>query len=83
MSQSRKANPDHGKKIQRPMVENEIIAEQLEGLLTPVITREENYDRQLGLRDRIINLPFMVAAILTLLWRDLAGVTELTRMLAR
>jgi hypothetical protein len=39
--------------------------------------------RQLGLRDRILNLPLMVAAVLTLLWRDVAGVTELTRMLAR
>ena len=83
MSQSRKTNRDHAKKTQRPMVEDEIIAEQLEGLLTPVITRQENYYRQLGLRDRILNLPFMVAAILTLLWRDVAGVTELTRMLAR
>ena len=83
MSQSRKTNRDHAKKTERPMVEDEIIAEQLEGLLTPVITRQENYYCQLGLRDRILNLPFMVAAILTLLWRDVAGVTELTRMLAR
>ena len=65
------------------MVEDEIIADQLEALLTPAITRQENYYRQLGLRDRILNLPFMVAAILTLLWRDVAGVTELTRILAR
>ena len=83
MSQSRKTNRDHAKKTQRPMVEDEIIAAQLEALLTPAITRQENYYRQLGLRDRILNLPFMVAAILTLLWRDVAGVTELTRMLAR
>ena len=83
MSQSRKTNRDHAKKTQRPMLEDEIIAEQLEGLLTPVITRQENYYRQLGLTDRILNLPFIVAAILTLLWRDVAGVTELTRMLAR
>ena len=83
MSQSRKTNRDHAKKTQRPMVEDEIIADQLEALLTPAITRQENYYRQLGLRDRILNLPFMVAAILTLLWRDVAGVTELTRMLAR
>ena len=65
------------------MVEDEIIANQLEALLTPAITAQENYDRQLGLRDRILNLPFMVAAVLTLLWRDIAGVTELTRILAR
>jgi len=52
-------------------------------LLTPVITAQENYYRQLGVRDRILNLPLMVAAVLTLLWRNVPGVTELTRMLAR
>lgn len=65
------------------MVEDEVIAQQLKALLTPAITAQENYYRQLGLRDRILNLPFMVAAVLTLLWRNVAGVTELTRMLAR
>jgi hypothetical protein len=65
------------------MVEDETISSQLEALLTPGITRQEKYYRQLGLRDRILNLPLMVAAVLTLLWRDVAGVTELTRMLAR
>jgi hypothetical protein len=59
------------------------IASQLSALLTPAITSQENYYRQLGLRGRILNLPLMVAAVLTLLWRDVAGVTELTRMLAR
>ena len=37
----------------------------LEALLTPAITAQENYYRQLGLRDRILNLPLMVAAVLT------------------
>ena len=83
MSKSKKLNRDHAKKTQRPMVEEEVIANQLEALLTPAITSQENYYRQLGLRDRILNLPFMVAAVLTLLWRDVAGVTELTRILAR
>ncbi len=83
MSHSQKTNRDHAKKKQRPMVEDEVIAEQLEALVTPAITRQENYYRQLGLRDRILNLPLMVAAVLTLLWRDVAGVTELARMLSR
>ena len=83
MSVSRKTNRDHAKKTNRPMVEEEVIASQLEALLTPVISAQENFYRQLGLRDRILNLPLMVAAVLTLLWRDVAGVTELTRMLAR
>ncbi|MEM1395800.1 MAG: IS4 family transposase [Cyanobacteria bacterium P01_A01_bin.83] len=65
------------------MVEDEVIAEQLEALITPAIAAQENYYRQLKLRDRILNLPFMVAAVLTLLWRDVAGVTELTRILGR
>ena len=65
------------------MVEDEAIASQLSALLTPAITSQVNYYRQLGLRGRILNLPLMVAAVLTLLWREVAGVTELTRMLAR
>ncbi len=78
-----RSNRDHALKQHRPMVEDETISSQLEALLTPGITRQEKYYRQLGLRDRILNLPLMVAAVLTLLWRDVAGVTELTRMLAR
>lgn len=83
MSVGRKTNRDHAKKTARPMVEDQVIASQLEALLTPAITAQENYYRQLRLRDRILNLPLMVAAVLTLLWRDVAGVRELTRMLAR
>ncbi len=83
MSKSKKLNRDHAKKTQRPMMEDEAVANQLEALLTPAITAQENYYRQLKLRDRILNLPLMVAAVLTLLWRDVPGVTDLTRILAR
>jgi hypothetical protein len=83
MAKSQKTNRDHAKKITRPMVEDEAIASQLSALLTPAITSQENYYRQLGLRERILNLPLMVAAVLTLLLPEVAGVTELTRMLAR
>ena len=47
------------------------------------MAKQKKYCRQLGLRDRILTLPLMVAAVLTMLWRDVAGVRELTRMLAR
>jgi len=77
MTTSRKTNRDHAKKKHRPLVEDEVIAEQLERLLTPAITNQENYYRKLGLRERILNLPLMMAAVLTLLWRDVAGVREL------
>ncbi len=76
-------NPDHVEKHNRPSPNNEAIASQLEALLTPAITAQQAYYRQLGLRDRILNLSLMVAAVLTLLWRQVPGVQELTRLLAR
>jgi hypothetical protein len=81
MGASRPTNRDHAKKAHRQMVEEEVIASQLEALLTSTITSQENYYRQLGLRARILNLPLMVAAVFTLLWPEVVGVTELTRML--
>ena len=59
MTTSKKTYRDHAKKKQLPMVEDEVIAEQLERLLPPAITNQENYYRQLGLRERILNLPLM------------------------
>lgn len=78
-----KINRDHAQKTHRPMLEDEEIASQLKDLLTPAIAAQASYYRQLGLRDRLLNLPLMIGAILTLIWRDVPGVTELTRMLAR
>jgi hypothetical protein len=43
MTGSQKTNRDHGKRKQRPMVEDEVIAHQLEILLAPAITNQENY----------------------------------------
>ncbi|WP_373541127.1 IS4 family transposase [Chamaesiphon sp.] len=65
------------------MMEEEVIAAQLEELVTPAVLAQEKYYRQLGMRDRILNLPLMVAAVLRLIWRDVAGVRELSRILAR
>ena len=42
MTASKKTNRDHAKKKPRPMVEDEVIGEQLEKLLAPVITNQEN-----------------------------------------
>ncbi len=77
---SRKTNRDHAKRQQRPMQEDEAIAAQISALLTSALAKQKKYCRQLGLRDRILTLPLMVTAVLTMLWRDVAGVRELTRM---
>ncbi len=79
----RKITRDHAKKTQRPMVEDRVIAEHLTALLTPAITSQSRFFRELGLRERILTLPLMVAAVMTLLWRDVPGVTELTRLLEK
>lgn len=76
---SRKTNRDYAKKKQRPMVEDQVIAKHLTDLLTPTINSQSKFFRELGLRDRILTLPLMIAAVLTLLWRDVPGVTELNR----
>ena len=83
MPKKRTTNRDHANRRQRPMMEDEVVAAQLEQLVTPAVLAQEKYYRQLGMRDRILNLPLMVAAVLTLIWRDVAGVRELSRILAR
>ena len=62
-------NRDHAQKKHRPDASDEVIAQQLEDLLTPAIDAQASYYRKLGLRARILSLPLMVAAVLTLLWR--------------
>jgi hypothetical protein len=83
MPKKRTTNRDHAKRQQRPMMEDEAIAARLSDLVTPALIAQEKSYRQLGMRDRILNLPLMVAAVLTLIWRDVAGVRELTRILNR
>ncbi|NJK57034.1 MAG: hypothetical protein HC939_14010 [Pleurocapsa sp. SU_5_0] len=81
MGKSKRLNRDHAKQTQRPMVEDRVIAEHLTVLLTPTIKSQSRHFRELGLRERILTLPLMVAAVLTLLWRDVPGITELNRLL--
>lgn len=83
MRSRQKQNSDHKHKHNHPTIDNEAISQQLEALLTPAIFAQQNYYKQLGLRERVLNLSLMVAAVLTLLWRQVPSVQELTRLLAR
>jgi hypothetical protein len=67
MAHSQESIRDHGRPHQQPQVNNEVIAEQIEQLVTPAVLAQASYYRQLGLRSRILTLPLMVAAVLTLL----------------
>ena len=66
-----------------PAPSNEAIEAHLSDLLKPLVHNQLGYYRQLGLRSRILGLPLMVAAVLTLLWRQVPSVRELSRALAR
>lgn len=83
MEKQKVRNPDHVRRRNAPAPDNEAIKAQLTELLTPAIAGQIAYYRQLGMRSRILTLPLMVAAVLTILWRQVPSVHELTRMLAR
>lgn len=83
MTTKRSRNPDHVRHRNVPGPDNEVVAAQLTTLLKPAIWGQLAYYRQLGLRGRILSLPLMVAAVLTMLWRQVPSVHELTRLLAR
>lgn len=74
---------DHVRRRNRPSLDNEVVNQQLRDLLSPAVHAQAAYYRQLGLRERILSLPLMVAAVLTLIWRQVPSVGELTRLLAR
>lgn len=83
MAKSKRSNRDHARQYQFPGPDNDGITADLQALLTPALFAQQAYYRQLGLRDRILNLSLMLAAVLTMLWRNVPSVQELTRMLAR
>ena len=76
-------NPDHVRRTNRPSPDNAVITERLKSLVTPAVFGQMAYYRSLGLRDRMLSLPVMVAALLLLLWRQVPSVCELARVLGR
>lgn len=83
MAKQKARNPDHVRRRNVPGPDNEAIEAQLSDLVSPAVASQQAYYRQLGLRNRLLNLPLMVASVLTILWRQVPSVHELTRLLAR
>jgi len=76
MSKAKKPrNADHVRRKNAPMVSNEVIEARLQSLLTPAILGQQGYARLLGLRERILSFPVMVAAVVTLLWRQVPPIS--------
>lgn len=83
MAHSQKSIRDHARNRTHPNVDNQIISQQLEDLVKPCVYNQLTYYRSLGMRARILSLPLMLAAVLTLVWRQVPSARELNRMLAR
>ena len=62
---------------------DEAIEQRLQELVKPAVYAEMEYYRRLGLRNRVLTLPVMVAVVLALIWRRVPGVCTLQRMLAQ
>lgn len=83
MAHSQKSIRDHARNRTHPNVDNQAISQQLENLVKPCVYNQLAYYRGLEMRARILSLPLMLAAVLTLVWRQVPSVRELNRMLAR
>ena len=60
---------------------DEQVSEHLTQIIHPATLAQVAHFHELGLRERLLSLPVMVALVLTMLWRQLASVGELVRLL--
>jgi hypothetical protein len=84
----RKNNVTHTRAIQRDRSQQplrdpppEEIEKLLEELVSPVVYAQTAIYRALGLRERILTLPVMVAFLLGLIWRQVGSVSDAIREL--
>ena len=57
------------------------VTERLTELIHPATLAQVDHFRALGLRERTLTLPVMVALVLSLVWRQVASLAELQRLL--
>lgn len=60
---------------------DEQIAEHLTDIIHPLTMTQVAHFHDLGLRARTLNLPVMVALVLSMVWRQIGAVSELVKML--
>jgi len=60
---------------------DERIGERLGEIIHPATLAQVAHYHGLGLRERVLNLPVMVALVLSMIWRQIEGVSQLVRVL--
>ena len=58
-----------------------VVAERLTELIHPATLAQLDHFRSLGLRERTLTLPVMVALVLSMIWRQIGSVATLLRLL--
>ena len=83
----KKSTVRHTRAIQRDrskrtlsMPTDQAMAARIKELVHPATLAQVGHFHQLGLRERILTLPVMMALVLSLIWRQIGSVQELTRV---
>jgi Transposase DDE domain len=76
-------NRDHARPRNQPNPSDRETEARLTELVNPLTYALVNQYHNLGLRERILTLPVMVAMVLTMIWRQVPSVSELVKMVAR
>jgi hypothetical protein len=86
MARRRSSSPlrrDHARPRTHPASLDPVLEQHLTALVQPATYALVDQYHRLGLRERILSLPVMVALVLTLIWRQVPSVSTLVQMLAR
>ena len=68
---------------QPPPPPDEATAQRIQEVIHPATLAQVRYYHDLGLRERLLTLPLMVALVLSLIWRQFASVSEALRVLKK
>lgn len=89
-SPRKKSTVRHTRAIQRDRIIRQSVAppapeveQRLTELIHPATYEQVAHYQRLGMRDRTLTLPVMVAFVLSLLWRQMGAVSEAVRILQR
>jgi hypothetical protein len=74
---------DHARPRTAPAPASPAVEARLTDLIGPAAFALGDEYRRLGLRERVLALPVMVAVVLAMVWRQVPSVAELGRLLAR
>lgn len=74
---------DHARRRYRPSPSDAAVTARLEEVVLPALEGLGGAYRQLGLRQRVLTLPVLAAAVLAMIWQQVPSLAELVRLLVR